>query len=727
MANANQTSAPCRTLRAVERKFDRPNLRSSTKYSISDPGEPNTDPGEPDSEPAATLSEPAQTIRNTIPRSSGTLKKELRPTVQFSSAETHSDSQPLINPGKVRLRDDPGFAAAKLAGFQYVAVAIFLFLVSGFWQLQIKSPEIYNERAERNRIKALPIVAPRGKILDRDGRVIVDNHSTWTLILSRENLKLDHLHEIADGLHLDYDDLVHKVNRFKSRPKYEPIIIKEELSPSDMAFVESHRDPETFPEMELIESQRRLYPENGILAHTIGYTGEISESELDIPEYAKYNQGQIIGKFGIEKQYNDSLMGVDGERQSIVDNLGKERQVLGIKEAKSGKNLQLSIDLDLQVVAELALGDRRGSLVALDPNTGEILAMASHPTFDPNKFAVRIKSADWKELTKDPGNPLLNRSIQAQWAPGSTFKPLVALAGLETGSITEDTAFSCPGGASFFGHFYACWGTHGTVSLHKGITQSCDSYFYNVGNKTGIDNLAFYAHQAGLGARSGIDLPNEAAGIVPSPEWELRNYRRKWYAGETISVSIGQGATTVTPLQLARAIGGLAVGGVWHVPHLEKSITQTEKPHEWALNQDNVKKVVYGMYGVVNEGGTGVRARLPGIDVCGKTGSAQIASAAYERAHPGMKDNAWFVAFAPCYKPEIMIAVLWENCGLHGQFAAPIARDVMVSYFNKKERLAEAQKIKQNSAAGLMSALGGALVGQAVPPVHDLPRSPEDR
>jgi penicillin-binding protein 2 len=623
--------------------------------------------------------------------------------VPYPSLENQSAQHSL--PQKLNLRDDPTFASAKLAIFQYTAVAIFLFLVSGFWELQIKSPEIYNERAERNRIKALPIAAPRGKILDRDGRVIVDSHSTWELILSRENLKQDHLHEIADGLHLDYDDLVKKVNRYRSRPKYEPIVIKEELSPSDLAFVDSHRDPETFPEMEVIESQHRLYPDNGILAHTIGYTGEISESELDNPDYAKYNQGQIIGKFGIEKEYNDSLMGIDGERQSVVDNLGKEREILGIKEAIPGKNLQLSIDLDLQVVAELALGDRRGSVVALDPNTGEILAMASHPTFDPNKFAVRIKSKDWKELTSDPGNPLLNRSIQAQWAPGSTFKPIVALAALETSSIDEDTTFSCPGGATFYGHYYACWGKHGSVSLHKGITQSCDSYFYNVGNKTGIDNIAFYAHQAGLGVRSGVDLPGEASGTVPSTEWKLRTQRQKWFAGETISVAIGQGATQVTPLQLARAIGGIAMGGVWHVPHLEKSITQTEKPHEWALNPDNVKKVVYGMYGVVNEGGTGGRAKLPGIDVCGKTGSAQIASEAYEKAHPGTKDNAWFVAFAPCYKPEIMIAVLWENCGLHGQFAAPIARDVMVSYFNKKERLAEAAKLRQSPASTLATAL----------------------
>jgi penicillin-binding protein 2 len=625
--------------------------------------------------------------------------------VRFPSVETQLETQ--TQPGKVQLRDDPGFAATKMAVFQYTAVAIFLFLVTGFWELEIKSPEIYNERAERNRIKSLPIVAPRGKILDRDGRVIVDNHSTWSLILSRENLKQEHLHEIADGLHLDYDDLTRKLRRYKNRPRYEPIIIKEELTPSDLAFVEAHRDPETFPEMELIESQRRLYPENGALAHVIGYTGEISESELDIPDYAKFNQGQIIGKTGIEKEDNDTLLGIDGERQSVVDNRGREREVLGIKEAKPGKNLQLTIDLDLQVVAELALQGHRGAVVALNPQNGEILAMASNPTFDPNKFAVRIKSKDWKEITSDPGNPLLNRAIQAQWAPGSTFKPIVALAGLETGSIDEDTPFICAGGASFYGHFYKCLEVHGRVTLHKGITESCDAYFYGVGNKTGIDSIAYYAHQVGYGAKSGVDLPNEASGTVPSPEWKLRNFRQKWFAGETISVSIGQGALTVTPLQMARAIGGLAEGGVWHTPHLLLAGTQTEKPHEWALSPENVKRVVYGMYGVVNEGGTGVRAKIPGIDVCGKTGTAQVATADYEATHKDVKDNAWFVGYAPCYKPEIVVSVLWENSGVQGAHAAPTARDVMVSYFDKKQRVAEAEVAKQraNPVTAVVSAL----------------------
>jgi penicillin-binding protein 2 len=629
--------------------------------------------------------------------------------VRFSSVEQHSEPTP---PRKIQLRDDASFASSKIAAFQYTAVAIFLFLVTGFWALQIQSPEIYNERAERNAIKALPIVAPRGKILDRDGRVIVDNHSSWSLILSRENLHTEHLREIADGLHLDYDDLMLKVARYRKRPKYEPIIIKEELDPSDLAFVESHRDPETFPEMETILSQRRLYPQNGFLAHVIGYTGEISESELDQPEYAKYNQGQIIGKTGIEKEYNDILMGIDGERQSVVDNRGREREVLGIKDAKPGKNLQLTIDLDLQAVAELTLQGRRGAVVALDPRTGEVLAMASQPSFDPNKFAVRIKSSDWKELTADPGNPLLNRAIQAQWAPGSTFKPIVALAGLESGAIDEDTAISCPGGATFFGHYYKCWSIHGGVSLHKGIVQSCDSYFYNVGNKTGIDSLAFYATQTGLGQKSGIDLPNEASGTVPSPEWKLRNFRQKWFAGETISVSIGQGALTVTPLQIARAIGGIAMGGVWHTPHLLMSATKTEQPHEWTLNPENVRRIVDGMYGVVNEpGGTGVRAKLQGLDVCGKTGSAQTASNEYAHSHEDVKDNAWFVEYAPCHNPEIVVSVLWESAE-HGMLSAPIARDVMKAWFDKKQRLAEAaaeaERQKRNPASALVSALSPA-------------------
>ena len=586
------------------------------------------------------------------------------------------------------LRDDPKFASAKMAIFQYSSVGIFFILISGFWQLQVLQQEVYSEQAERNSVKSLPILAPRGKILDRDGRVIVDNHSSWTLILSREALKQEHLPEIAEGLHLDLSDLNVKLARYRGRPKFEPLILKEELTPADLAFVEAHRDAAFFPELELIRAQRRLYPQNGMAAHVVGYTGEISDSELDAPEYANEAPGSVIGKFGLERRYNDSLRGIDGQRQVKVDNLGREREVLESKEATPGKSLRTTLDLDLQVVAELAMEGRKGAVVALDPRTGEILAMVSRPTFDPNKFAVHIKNSDWREITGDSGKPLLNRAIQAQLAPGSTFKPLMALAGLETGTIDEDWTVHCPGGASFFGHFYKCHAVHGTISLHRAIAQSCDSYFYNVGNRLGIDKIAFYADQAGLGKKTGIDLPGESEGTVPSTTWKARNFHVKWFAGETISVSIGQGALTVSPLQLVSAIGGVAVGGVWHRPHLLLEDTKTEKPHEWALNPANVKRVVDGMYAVVNEGGTGVRAKIPGIEVCGKTGSAQTVSNEYVRSHgkaSAQKDNSWFVGFAPRSAPEIAVVAMFEG-GEHGMLSAPIARDVMKSYFDKKAR-----------------------------------------
>jgi len=587
------------------------------------------------------------------------------------------------------LRDDPKFAAARIAVFQYATVAIFLFLISGFWDLQVRNPELYSELAERNRIKSLPIIAPRGKILDRDGRVIVDNHRSWSAILSRESLKPEHLKPIAEGLHVDYDDLRQQLKRYQGRPKYEPIIIKQELTPAEIAFVESHKDPEFFPELELIHAQRRLYPQNGFAAHVIGYTGEISESELDEPEFAKYDTGSIIGKFGIEKQYNDTLMGVDGQREVVVDNRGRERQLLGIKEAVPGRNLELTLDLDLQAVAELTLDGRKGAIVALDPRNGEVLAMVSRPTFDPNKFSVRIKSSDWKELLDNPDHPLLNRSIQAQFAPGSTFKPLMALAGLETGAIDDEYSVHCPGFAVFYGHIYKCHEVDGTVSLHKGIVRSCDVYFYNVGNKLGIDQIAYYAGQAGYGRPTGVDLPNEASGVVPSSEWKIRNFRQKWYAGETISVSIGQGALTVTPIQLARAIGGIAMGGIWYKPHLLKS-AKPEPPHQLAVNPENVAKVVSGMCGVVNEGGgTGVRAKLPGIEVCGKTGTAQLASNEFlKRGGKAGKDNAWFVGFLPREHPEIVVAALYEG-GEKSYFTAALVRDVLKAYVDKKARLGQ--------------------------------------
>ena len=618
-------------------------------------------------------------------------------------------------------RDDTRFAAGKIAIFQYAAVAVFLFLISGFWQLQVQNPQIYDERAQQNSIKSVPILAPRGRILDRDGRVIVDNHASFSLMLARESLKESHLRAIAQGLDLDYADLVERVHRFKSQPKYVPIVVKEELTPADLAFVDSHRD--FFPEMVLIQGQRRLYPQNGMLAHVIGYTGEISEEELDSPEFAQYNPGDVIGKFGIEREYNDRLMGIDGQRQVVVDNRGQVRQVIGIKPAVPGKDIQLTIDLDIQAVAELAMDGRNGAVVALDPRNGDVLAMVSRPAFDPNKFAVRIKAKDWQEIADNPDHPMLNRAIQAQQAPGSTFKPFTAISALESGAIDDKFTVNCRGGVALYGRFQKCWvypKGHGTVALHQGIVESCDVYFYTIGAKEGIDNIAFYASKAGLGHPTGIDLPHEAAGVVPSTKWKLRNYREKWFAGETPSVAIGQGALTVTPIQLARAIGGLAMGGVWYHPHLLKSPDKPLKPDVWHLNPDNVRDVVDGMYGVVNEGGgTGGRARLPFVDVCGKTGSAQVASNAVTKGSSArdLKDNAWFEAFAPCHAPEIVVVALWDH-GQEGYLAGPIVKDVMVAYFDKKKRLEEEAAAQQKSLAAKMASLGNMVTPEAPRPLN---------
>ncbi len=624
-----------------------------------------------------------------------------------------------------QLPDDTPFPASKIAVFQYVTVAIFLFLIAGFWNLQVQHPDFYDERAQQNSIKSVPVLAPRGRILDRDGRVIVGNYASFSLILARETLKEEHLAAIAQGLDLDYNDLVSRVNRFRSQPKYVPIVIKEELTPGDLAFVDSHRD--FFPELVKIEAQRRLYPQNGMMAHVIGYTGEISEEELDSPEFAKYNPGDVIGKFGLEREYNDSLMGVDGQRQVVVDNRGQVRQVLKTKPAIPGKDLQLTIDLDLQAVAELAMDGRNGAVVALDPRSGEVLAMVSRPTFDANKFAVRIKTRDWKEIADNPDHPMMNKAIQAQQAPGSTFKPFTALAALESGAIDNKFTVHCPGGVSLYGHYYHCWVRtgHGTLALHNGIVHSCDSYFYTIGSKAGIDNIAMYGDLAGFGHPTGIDLPHEASGIMPSQEWKLRNYRQKWYAGETPSVAIGQGALTATPLQLARAIGGLAVGGVWHRPYLVRPAKAYE-PVTWTLNPENVHDIIDGMYGVVNEGGgTGGRARLPYVEVCGKTGSAQLASNDYLKASgtghsKDMRDNAWFEGFAPRSAPEIVVVCLFEH-GEHGQFAAPIVRDVMVAYFNKKTRLAALEQEKQAVEARVAGMANLGMLGTQAPAARPAP------
>jgi penicillin-binding protein 2 len=375
----------------------------------------------------------------------------------------------------------------------------------------------------------------------------------------------------------------------------------------------------------------------------------------------------------------------------VVDSAGREREILENKDATPGRNLDTTLDLDLQAVAELALEGKKGAVIALDPRSGEVLAMASRPAFDPNVFATHLRQEDWNELLNNPDKPLMNRATQAQFAPGSTFKPIVALAGLETGAFEPATTFHCPGSATFYGTTFHCdlRTGHGTLDLHHAIVKSCDVYFFNLGNRINIDTIAEYAQMAGLGKKTGIDLPGEQEGVMPSSKWKLRTQREKWYAGETISVAIGQGPVTVTPIQLASAIGGIANGGEWYRPHMLKEETGKVPPRRGVLKAENIATVVSGMYGVVNEGGTGSTAHLDGIQVCGKTGSAQRISNDLAKSNKELaaelKDNGWFVGFAPCDHPEIVVAALFE-ASEHGYLAAPIVRDVLKAYFDKQTR-----------------------------------------
>src|SRR5215471_15844692 len=461
----------------------------------------------------------------------------------------------------------------RLTAVQYMILVIFLVLAYGLWRLQVSQSDYYSAAAEQNRVRNVPILAPRGRIVDRNGRIIVDNYRSVTALLMRDstrNLMVD-ADAIASGLHMDPKEVKDKIRHFAYMPQYEPIYLKEDITPDEEAFIEAHKTE--LPELDTIMAYRRLYPLKGFMAHVIGYVGEVSEGMLNQPRFELYNSGDIVGQSGVELEYNDILMGKNGSRQVLVDSHGREvGKPLEEKPAEPGKQLKLTIDIDLQIAAEEALGDKSGAVVAMDPHTGEILAMVSRPTFDPNAFAVRITSKDWSHLVNDPDKPLLNRAIQAQLAPGSTFKIIMSVAGWQEG-IAQNLHVHCNGSTDFYGRNYKCWvffehRSHGDVDLTKAIYQSCDVFFYTLADRLGIGRIAKYATLLGLGQKTGIDLPNEVTGIMPSEEWKLRNFRQKWFAGETISVGIGQGAIAVTPVQLMRAISAISMGGRMVVPHV---------------------------------------------------------------------------------------------------------------------------------------------------------------
>jgi penicillin-binding protein 2 len=592
----------------------------------------------------------------------------------------------------------------KLTVVQYGILAVLLVLTAQLWRLQVLGAQNFRQLAEQNRIRKEPILAPRGKLFDRESRLVVDNYPSISCFLVREQSRhVDaDLPLIARGLNLDLEQLRATLRRFRTSPIYQPIPIKQDITADEQAFIESHRNE--LPELETIDEERRLYPRDGFASHLIGYVGEVSEYDLNNSRFAYYEPGDVVGKGGVEETYDQLLRGQDGSREVIVDSHGRAVGNLGIQHAIPGQDLRLTIDNDLQRAAELALGDRTGAIVAMDPRNGEILAMVSRPSFDPNAFAVRINRADWNKLITDPDHPLMNKAIQAQLAPGSTFKILMSVAGLEEG-IAQDMHVFCNGGGTFYGHFFACDRRHGAVDIHNAIPYSCDTFFYTLADRLGIDRIDKYATEFGFGQRTGIDLPGEQPGLMPSAAWAMKDYHRKWYAGETISVGIGQGAVEATPLQLARVIGGIASGGHLVRPHVvfadqlpanfHKELLESipgsgnvdipVDPEAWITITDGMAQVTQP-----GEFHTAGSAHLEGIDFGGKTGTAQTMShnaLSLLGKSKSNDPNVWFVGVTPRRNPELVVAVLWQ----HGEFSyypARIGAKVVAAYVEKQRRLA---------------------------------------
>jgi penicillin-binding protein 2 len=586
----------------------------------------------------------------------------------------------------------------KLAVVQYGILFMMLALAAGLWRLQVLGVDYFRAQAEQNRIRKEPVMAARGKLFDREGRLLVDNYPSVSCFLVREqnrNVDAD-LPLIAKGLDLDLDQLRETLRHYRATPGYQPIPIKLEVTADEQAFIESHRNE--LPELETIDEERRLYPRDGFAAHLIGYVGEVSEEDLNNSRYAAYEPGDVVGKAGVEETYDELLRGQNGSRDVIVDSHGREVGYLRTQYAIPGQDLKLTIDIDLQRTAELALGDANGAVVAMDPRTGEILAMVSHPSYDPNAFAVHINRADWNQLITNPHHPLMNKAIQDQLAPGSTFKIIMSAAGLQEG-VAQDMRVNCVGGGSFYGRFFHCDRHHGVLNISQAIPLSCDTFFYALAQKLGIDTIARYATALGLGSKTGIDLPDEKAGVMPSTQWEMKNYHQRYYPGNTISVGIGQGETQVTPLQLARALGGIASDGHLVRPHVVMA-GQVSAQYQQAvldsfpgsgeksvpLNPDTWMTITDGMAAALDpsKGGTASAARVEGVDFAGKTGTAQVVGGGDTHTKGGNKTpNSWFVGMVPRRNPEIVVAVLQEH-GDWGKYSALVAAQVITTYVNKQ-------------------------------------------
>lgn len=592
----------------------------------------------------------------------------------------------------------------RLAFIQYGLLAAFVIIGVRLWSLQVIHHQEYVRKAESNRLKTIPILAPRGFIYDREGRVLVENYPAFNITLNREEVLargktimqvLDEL--MAQGLELDPDFVRARLGLVRRQPLWYPVVIKENADPQTIAWVRAHQLE--YPELDVVEQPSRQYPDGPLLAHVLGYVGEISAQQLEMSEYKDYRPGDIIGRAGVEKVYDRLLRGRDGMRQVVVDSTGREVGEIDRIDAIPGRDLWLTIDLDLQRVAEEQLGERRGVVVAMDPRNGEILVMLSHPSFDPNLFSQRIMTpqgkAEYRALLNDPEHPLYNRALQGNYPTGSTWKVLVATAALEEGLITAtNSRLLCGGGLQVGNRFVRCMGSHGMPDVHRALVVSCDGYFYRLGLKLGVDRMHEWARRFGMGQRTGIDLPNERGGIIPGPDIKAKLNPRDpiWRDHDTVIASVGQGTVAVTPLQLLRAVAGIAMGGEFHTPHVFKEAGWGTRREPYSqhtvvrigLSEQTKQIIRHSLWGVVNEAGTGTRARVVGFDVSGKTGTAQVV--ALDKAKNQLKDHAWFVAFAPRDNPEIAVVVLVENVGFGGTHSAPIAGAIFEAYYNKYHR-----------------------------------------
>ncbi len=590
---------------------------------------------------------------------------------------------------------------SRILSFTFLVLLAFSALILRLWYLQIIQYATYNDLSKNNRIRLVRVKSPRGIIYDKNMIPIATNRPAFDASLIREDISgelKDVIMPLSNLLKMDFAQLMTTVTQ--SHKPFQPIILKHDLAFAEVARLEEHKME--LSGMVVQVNPARSYPFGHLASHLLGYMGEISEQQLKHTQYHKFKLGDFIGQAGIEKIFNSVLTGVDGGKQVEVNAQGRELKVLGELEPEPGLDLILNLDTRLQMLAEKLFGEKTGALVALNPQNGKVLCLVSKPSFDPNKFAIGISQKDWNAILSDLNDPLQNRVIQSHYPPGSVFKILMATAALEENVIDSQTSLTCNGVFRLGRGSYDCWkrGGHGTIQIHQALVHSCNVFFYQVGNNLGIENIAFWAFKMGLGKATGIDLPDEKTGLVSTPEWKLKAIGEKWQPGETISVSIGQGYLSTTPIQLANLVSAVANGGILYKPWIVDRIVNADgeikriyhpeilaKPSPAESTLQTVRR---GLYGVVNEQGTGGRARVPGLDIAGKTGTAQVVSkkateeTAAEDVPDELKDHAWFVAFAPVDNAEIALAVMVEHGGHGGSAAAPIARELIKEFFKLK-------------------------------------------